>query len=460
MTSNLRPYYNPATFNSPIKGGESIGFVTGTSNSDTSYGSSGMHRSKSAGGSGFDYLDVDFGGTGDSITGIGISLTRLYSKVFVSQPWEVSRLLLQVGQWDDELAKYGKKSIRRTRTTVDQTTANETSEDEEDEDEEINYFTAVTGDYNLSKEWSAARDEQTTGSGEEEEEDDDVIVEHNHVTPPTPGSIKKRKQRDNSKYLETIQVATTNLVDILSALNEKDGFKGLWRGINTSFIIDALGSTIEAWLSGFFSSISGIPDPHFVEVLHSPNPIVSLGAALCATVLTSVIISPIDMIRTRLAVTTFGTQYPRSIRTSLWETENYLSPTSVLIPTVLYSGIPGFINKATPYFLYIKLGIDKFNSPSLYSLLTLCSSLFELAIKLPLETIVRRAHLDSLQLDPESLIVKPIEYHGVLSTFWNVMLGYDRPDTLFRGWRVSVVGAIGEWGVNAIQSSERAKERF
>jgi hypothetical protein len=425
MANNLRPYYNPNTFNSPVKGNESIRFVTGTSSGDSSYGGSGIPVARG----GFDYLDVDLGGTGDSISGVGISLARLYSKVFVSQPWEVSRLLLQVGQWDER----GSERTQRTPSVA--------VEEEEDEDEEVNYFTAVTGDYNLSREWSGTKND-----------DEEVVVE-------------KKKKKDSlvvqdEGYPEMIRTISLNFVDIFSALNEKDGFRGLWRGLNTSFIIDALSSTIEAWLSGFFSSISGVPDPHFVEVLHSPNPIVSLGTALCATVLTSVIISPIDMIRTRLAVTTFNSKYPRSIRTSLWQLDGYISSTSVLIPTVLHSGVPNLIRRATPYFLYTRLGVDKFNSPSLYSLLTLFSSLFELGVKLPLETIMRRAHLDSLQLDPQGLIIKPAEYHGVLTTLWNVILGYDSPQALFRGWRVSVVGTIGEWGVNAIQSSEREKERF
>ncbi|CAN6633984.1 mitochondrial fusion and transport protein Ugo1p [Trichomonascus vanleenenianus] len=445
MSSNLRPYYNPVTFKSPIKGYDGMGIVTNTSNGTGNGDYGPVITDKPADRGNFDYLDVDFGSTGDTVSTTGLSMLRLYSKIFLSQPWEVSRLLLQVGDWNEPGKRRVsiKGSADSPTTTTSSTTTPYVEEEEEEEDTELDYFTAVTGE-NLRPRPS-----------------DRTQRERKRRSPHHQQHHSRRGSRSGPEYDNLIRNVSIRFVDIISALNEKDGFKGLWRGLNTTFIIDALASTIEAWVSGFLSSVSGIPDPHFVEVVHSPNPLISLFAAVTANIVTAVVLSPLDMIRTRMTVTTFDSKYARSVRTSLWQLESFNTPMLVLIPTVLHSGLTSLVSKATPYLLYTRFGIDSFKSPSLYNIFTLFSSLFELGLKLPFETMMRRAHIASMHLDPNSLIIRPKEYPGVLGTFWNVIMGNDSIETLFRGWRVSLAGTLGEWGVKAIQSGgEKSKERF
>ncbi|ANB14918.1 Ugo1p [Sugiyamaella lignohabitans] len=393
-SSSLRPYYDPETFRSPVKGHNGLTIVHGTTVRDSlsnqgahtavSAPSPGSSSSSASGSGGFVYLDA-----GDGLNAIAMSLTRLYAKTLVSQPFEISRLLLQVGDWTD--VQQSRSSGAKSRDGLnnsngdDQTSSGnrncsddeeEDDDEDEDEDDEINYFTAVSGDYRLQEMRKKIKQEKRAAT--QESPDGDGIP--SGARPGTSSSPPRIKP--NSKaYTEVIRPSTIRIFDIMSALNEKDGVKGLWRGLQTTFIFDALTSMVEAWLSGFLSSISGIPDPQFVEVLHSPNPLLSLGTAVTAAVLTSVILSPIDTIRTRFAVSTFSTG-PRSFRASIISLKSYTSPWLVLIPTILQSGLTSVIHLSTPYLLYTKFGIDMFSSPSLYSAMSLVSSIMELSVRL------------------------------------------------------------------------------
>lgn len=436
MTNSLRPYYNSDTFVSPIKGHD-LNIKVPSSIGSVDKNPTIISRPNQDGN--FVYLDLEL----DNTANVGISLLRLYARTFTTQPVQVCRLLLQVGAWNANRDAKGDKWITEPERSEDDHDDQEKSTREDgSEDEEIDYFTAVTGNYSLQAmkpAWSPTEE----------------------AAKKARRKLRKRKSssKSHSSYSEIIHPASNQLVDIISALNEKDSFKGLWRGLNSTFLVDALNLTIESWLSGFISSISGIPDPLFVEMVRSPSPFVSLGTTVVATILTSIIVSPIDVIRTRLTVTTFSTQ-PRSNRQLIYQLDSYLSPLSVLIPTVFYSGLPAFVRHSTPYFLYVKLGIDRYGSPFLYSMMTLVSSLVELVVKLPLETMMRRAQVASQKLKPESLIIVPAAYDGMISTMWDVMSGNNGIDMLYRGWRISVVSALGSWGVNALQKSEPEQERF
>lgn len=264
---------------------------------------------------------------------------------------------------------------------------------------------------------------------------------------------------EDDEYINRIRPESIRFVDIIGALQAQDGLKGLWRGVNTSFILDAMQVTLEAWLSGFFSSISGVPDPHFLDISHSPTPGASLATAVTASVVTAVLLAPLSIIRTRLVATTFETA-PRSVRTSVQELPSLSCPSAVLVPTVLYAGAKSTLRKSTSYVLQHIFGVDAVGTPVWYSVLTLLSSVFEVGVRLPLETLVRRSHIAYLSLPGYSLLVRPVGYDGVFGTLWGVLSGRTGVETLYRGWRVSMLGVVSEWGVETLDRSDREKERF
>lgn len=425
----LRPYYDPNTFRSPSGPNRVLSYSSTVEGAGNGSGERALVTTSQDSSRGYDYLDLDLG---DSLGGVCFSLLRLYGRIFISQPWEVCRLLLQVGEFGNEDTQPSKGA-----------SLSDELDGASDSDEEVDYFTTNTED-----QWkSEVHRQRNQDSGERQ------VAQSPKRQRPSSGN--------GPSSADLLEAASMSFVDMASALNDKDGFRGLWRGLNTSFVLDALSSTIEAWLSGFFSSVAQVPDPHFVPVLGSPSPLVSLASAVLATVGAAAILSPLDVLRTRLIVMSFE-KGPRSIRSLLRRLDRYTSPASVLLPTVLHAGIPAIISKGTPYYLYTRLRVDSYGSPSLYSLLTLVSATVELVVKLPLETIMRRAQLASLNLKNEDLIVTPIEYDSIVSTIWDVLFGKRGIESLYRGWRVSLMGTLGDWGVRAMQGAQTDSggERF
>lgn len=644
-SSGYRPYYAPSTFQSPLKVREpSFNTYTGATivsntNSSAFSGSSGIDRgnntwfgdngvvsnsyngltqsssnsginnassirfsSGSASGTSmttgrisrgeYDYLDI--GSTGDTIAELLRSMLRLYGKIFISQPWRVGRLLLQVGDWaeveerqahmfddfenymadealgpnapydpyregpindsdydvyknntsnsqknqqtnnsrqpeqddDDDDDLYGeprpankyayrsgsslsfRSNSRRSYPPEDE--EYELDEEEEELDDEMSYFTSVGGDLSTRKirtrsphknsqqphhtniqggQTSSASPRQHNGSSYNTSSKRPKSKTQS-TTPSRQNSLKSNTSNGNNDssnkmilfepYVNRIQPLTADFMDIVVAIHQTDGLRGIWRAVNTSFILDAFQVTIEAWLSGFYSSLSGVPDPHFLDVAFSPTPGASLITAVAASITTAVILAPLSIIKTRLVTTTLKTG-PRSVRTSLRELQSWICPWSVLFPTILYAGTTSLVHKSTGYVIHVVLGIDRTISPFWNGLLTLTGSIFEVGVKLPLETVVRRSHLSYLispddtkggnnrnrqlqqRLKPQDLIVKPIQYEGVFGTMWSVISGKAAVETLYRGWRVSVLGALSEWGLETLDGQDlgdAGKERF
>lgn len=543
--TGLRPYYNPATFHSPLNLREppafsnysgatvaatsSVPAPAGNSTFAVGVGSKALRRANvavSATGASHHTVefDMDFGSTGDTVAEIGRSMARLYGKIFFSQPWRVGRMLLQVGDWSEEegLVEYeehyeedhdgeefdqfehvhGRRNLSEFGGDVDiphngnsrrrhfeeepheyairsssslsfrggRREELEENLNESEEEDEMSYFTNVAGDLSTRnirtkspskpKRLPIAR---SRTSLDQRRPTSRMSRAQSHASFYTPsrasGQLKKAKKPQDDEYVNRIRPESIRFGDVISALQAQDGLKGLWRGVNTTFILDAMQVTLEAWLSGFFSSISGVPDPHFLEISHSPTPGASLATAVTASVVTAVLLAPLSIVRTRMITTTFET-VPRSVRTSIRELPSWLCPSYVLVPTVLYAGITSAVRKSTSYVLQQLLGVDPTNMPVFYSILTLASSIFEVGVRLPLETLLRRAHLTYLNLPAFSLLVRPAEYEGVFGTAWSIMSGRQGIDTLYRGWRVSMLGVVSEWGVETLDTSDRVKEQF
>lgn len=574
-TGGLRPYYSPGTFNSPIKVKEPSFSSYNRSTIVSAATSQSGHSPSAMGNSGVRYASTfvgprttsstvsgriprtpandfdfgDFGSTGEAISELIRSMLRLYGKIFISQPWRVSRLLLQVGDWSEVEERFSQMSNTGARSLTSSTGLNapydpyregplsdsefntsygnvdmeeeeeeieeeyqdsdddlygkhkpkqyayrsssslsfrsgtsrpgnafgdeELDEDEEELDDEMSYFTSVGGDLSTRKIRSSSprkRVNRTVKKTTKKVHQSKPSVSKS-VTGKKPRASPSPKDLESFKvYTSRIQPLSTKIIEILGAIYQVDSLKGLWRAINTSFILSALQTTVEAWLSGFFSVFSGAPDPHFIDVAFSPTPGASLLTAVAASVTTAVLLSPLSIVRTRLVTTTMNTG-PRSIRTSLSELDSLTCPWSVLFPTIVYSGTTTMARKSIGYMTHVVLGVDKVLTPFV-SLVG--SMVVEVGVKLPLETIVRRSHMDHLTsykssdgrypITPKSLIIKPVEYEGIFGTLWSVINGQKSVETLYRGWQVSLMGVISEWGLSTLDQidvvSDGGKERF
>lgn len=95
--------------------------------------------------------------------------------------------------------------------------------------------------------------------------------------------------------------------NVISAVWQKEGAWGVWKGSNAAFLYTVLQSLLENWSRSFLSAILNVPDlgvkddiDRLVDIA-SPYPWASLFVAGAAAVTTGVLLAPLDLVRTRYA---------------------------------------------------------------------------------------------------------------------------------------------------------------
>lgn len=184
------------------------------------------------------------------------------------------------------------------------------------------------------------------------------------------------------------------------------------------------------------------------------------------------------------------TSTPRAILPSLRSLPSFHLSSALLPITFLHSTLPTLFSTSTPLFLRSRLGVDPVLTPATYSVSTFLSSVGELFLRLPLETVLRRGQVATLQehdrardreahsafraaprhqrdgadsgSDRLRTVVDVGPYKGVLGTMWFVVreegtsavAGRVRKGQgvqgLWRGWRVGFWGIVGVWGAAAL----------
>lgn len=349
---------------------------------------------------------------------------RSYCRIALSQPLEIVRLILQVGEFD----------FSQNKQIAD--TVGEASE--ADDDEVVEYF----------KPKSQVQD----GTGPEP------------VLPPISAT--------EAPLTTFIKPISNHTVDILTAIFAKDGPMGVFRGVNASFIYHTLAHTIEAWITGFLSPILGVPDPFFLELGHLNDPVRLLWLSLAASVATGLILMPLDLIRVRLMITNFcsdgaSKRNNRLVRESVREfpVHYLLFPSvSVLVLTALHQLLLTIFRKAAPYAMFVKFNIDAYGLPTTYTLANLFWLILELFIKLPVENVLRKEQLRFLLMpkpqDPHNCITIPEPGRDLVAPVNAAYTVLDIPLWqritslgLFNGWRVGVLNVVAFWGLNILKGS-------
>jgi mitochondrial fusion and transport protein UGO1 len=230
-------------------------------------------------------------------------------------------------------------------------------------------------------------------------------------------------------------------------------------GANSTYLYSVLFDAIETWLSSLLAATFALPDPTLFDMLDSPTPGTSLAAALTATAIAAIILSPIDIYRITyllitpannskiiLPVSTARSPPPKSTPTPL------IIPKSLVLPTLLHAVIPNYLSSLftlslRPYFPRMHF------SPARYSLPFLASFL-DLGIRLPLESILRRAQISHAK--PERTIIKVAPYKGVVGTMW-AMMSEERAG-IFRGWRIGFWGLMMVWVLKTTDALGRGQD--
>ncbi|KAI0123193.1 mitochondrial carrier domain-containing protein [Xylariales sp. AK1849] len=475
----LRPYYIPPTIGEQTESlpSQPNPFSHANANANATAGSKYASKARDI----FpdldyrDYVNDPSPSTVQSIKELVDELLWKYTSVLMAQPFEVAKTVLQVRTQDDterlDGVAAGVAGSRPKMASPRESVHNEYPESESDD--EPSYFTS------------------------------------NAPFTPTP-STRSQRQRMSSPA-ESPKVSRTgdvpahqlnlrrpdSIFDVLSQLWSKEAAWGVWKGSNTTFLYTVLQSLLENWSRSLLSALLNVPDlgvkddvDRLVDIA-SPYPWASLCVAAAAAVATGLILAPIDLIRTRLILT--STTRPGSRRTMslLRSLPSYLCPSALVAPTILHSLVHPVLTLSTPLILRSRFLIDNELSPTTFSVAKFCTSCASLFVKLPLETVLRRgqasiftdpSHIRALEKDKTGrleTIVQPGAYNGVLGTMFTIVneegsravpvppskasaakgkKGVKQPkvtevvylqgqglEGLWRGWKVSWWGLVGLW---------------
>ncbi|CAI4059389.1 hypothetical protein SKDZ_04G6620 [Saccharomyces kudriavzevii ZP591] len=369
---------------------------------------------------------------------------RRYFQLLIQQPFDVARLLTQVGEFQ-----------------VPNTIVNESRPEPP---------------IILRDEEAGAAGEEEEGYGYDEEEIDFFPVERKmaEANSNTPFMVDEADHPHSGLTDSSLIITPQSLhtIDVINALFDQEGIRGLWKANNTTFIYNFLSLSIDTWFTGLLSSFLGVPDPYFMEVINSSDISKSFILAFGAGVFTSIILLPVDLIRTRLIVTSFKRKKngktnvkskitnTRSLRQLIrcwsWRKNGVSIPLDMWSLTILQSINNSFFNKLFDLVIYNQFHIEKYSQTVMYNTMKFFSKSIELFIKLPVENLLRRCQLNYLlndqrllfKVDSTELIVKPKKYNGI----WDVVRNNSKTDRgqLWNGWKVGVISLICGYGLQMI----------
>ncbi|KAI1805968.1 mitochondrial carrier [Daldinia bambusicola] len=485
----LRPYYIPPSI------GEQTGKLPSQPNPFSQGNATASTSSKYASRARDIFPDIDYKdhledispSTIQSVKSLVDELLWKYTSVMMAQPFEVAKTILQVRSQDDLGGLNTKPSSKAAPRPI----------------------SPVLSSPSLPSPNIAAPKRSVWDEGGESDSDPEGSSYFTTNTPytPTPSS-KSTKRRDSSPadparspvrpIVLPHQLALKrpdSIFDVLSQLWSKESMWGVWKGTNATFLYTVLQSLLENWSRSLLSALLNVPDlglkddvDRLVDVA-SPYPWASLCVAAAAAVATGLILSPLDLVRTRLIVTSTG-RTPRRTLATLRSLPSWLCPSSLIAPTILNSLVHPLLTLSTPLVLRTQFLIDREQSPMTFSVAKFCTSVASLFVKLPLETVLRRGqvavlsehtYLEALdQTDKLETIVTPGPYNGVFGTMYTIATEegsravYAVPtktssrgrkakqqppktaaevvykkgqglDGLWRGWKVSWWGLVGLW---------------
>ncbi|KAI5297854.1 hypothetical protein KEM56_004491, partial [Ascosphaera pollenicola] len=319
-----------------------------------------------------------------------------YTSVLLVQPFDLAKTILQVYVPPDEerdgraspveSRRGGQARGRRGRSRVEDILS-------EDEDEERELYGE---DHSESSEDESAFFTSTqppisshASSPSRKMRSRPRITDRQGYIPPSPVSRNSLKIRNRS-----------SLMEVIGALYNNCGATSIWKGSNATFIYSLLSPTLNTFLHGLMSAILALPDDATSPIaepeslLSSSSPFTTLALTCISTALSALILSPIDITRTYLMLTP-AAHGPRSLIRAIKKLPSpyYMIPSHLVTITVFASTLPNLIANSAPIFFRNYLSLDPFTNSAEWSILTFFASGAELAVRYPLETVLRRAQI-------------------------------------------------------------------
>ncbi|KAJ9134352.1 hypothetical protein NKR23_g10220 [Pleurostoma richardsiae] len=315
-----------------------------------------------------------------------------YTSVLMAQPFEVAKTILQVRTQDDLGGVTGLVSPaerpRQPNSYKGSSYGDLPDSDSESDPDEPAYFTSTVP---ATPTPSYPRSQRPKVSSPLE-------------SPRTPRTPQFPPHQLNIRRPDSV-------TEVISQLWQKEGAWGVWKGSNASFLYTVIQSLLENWSRSLLSALFNVPDlgvkddlDRLVDIA-SPYPWVSVCVAAAAAIATGLILSPLDMVRTRLIVTSTS-RSPRRTIPILRSLPSYVCPPALVIPTIFHSLVHPVLALSTPLVLRTKFMIDREVSPTTFSVAKFVSSSVALFVKLPIETVLRRGQVAVLS---EPAYVRAVE---------------------------------------------------
>ncbi|KAK4191259.1 mitochondrial carrier domain-containing protein [Podospora australis] len=434
----LRPYYIPPTIGEPVEAplpppGPRAFAQTG--NSTSNYASKARDIF-----SDIDYKDYIAEPSPSVVQTVKELLDELlwkYTSVLMAQPFDVAKTLLQVRAQDDVGGLVAAAEAAAEEARQKQIAAKERQ--------------LPTFDDEV---WNEKK--QNDDSDSDAEEMAAYFSHPHHPRTPSPtlsrtSTARSRAQLDPTTPAKPVSVhhlalrGPTSVLEVIGQLWQKEAAWGVWKGTNATFIYSVLQSLLENWSRSLLSALFNVPDlgvkidtDRLID-LASPYPWASLCVAAAASVVTGLILSPLDLVRTRMIVTSTSRASRRTL-SALRSLPSYFCPSTLFFPTVLHSLVHPLLTLSTPLVLRSQFSIDKDIAPTTFSIAKFFSSTFALCLKLPLETVLRRGQVAVLsspeyvqaleipqpgkgkKVDDKLETIVPVgEYHGVFGTMYTIV---------------------------------------
>ncbi|KAF8922233.1 mitochondrial carrier domain-containing protein [Mucidula mucida] len=308
---------------------------------------------------------------------LAASAVLQYTSSAIAMPWEVGKMLLQV-QWIPREAH----------------------------------------DYDLDADTEDDDDALSDSSNENESYFADPEGTPKVAHPPQTDEHGRRSIQEESEYV--IPVGSANGVwGMIKRIGRfrGEGWLALWKGLLTSCVTEVLSTTFQPVVHNILQAIFFPTTPFF----HQPP----LLLPVVSHVFTGFLLSPLDLVRTRLIVQSFlpgYRTYTGPIDALIQIIRNEGASHSMLIDTALRP----VVSLALPGILasYIGANISEDSSPLIWGFAELAGSCLGLLITLPFETIRRRLQVQTRGgVAPINGCVqlRPAPYNGVVDTLWHII---------------------------------------
>ncbi|KAF8521480.1 mitochondrial carrier domain-containing protein [Gautieria morchelliformis] len=203
---------------------------------------------------------------------------------------------------------------------------------------------------------------------------------------------------------------------------KNEGWLALWKGLLTSYLTNTASLVVQPLIQDtillLFPSYPTSPPPFLVP--------------FASHVLTGILLSPLDLVRTRLIAQSSLPRHrtytgPLNALSEILQHEGglpgvYLHP-HLLIPAALHNAARPFVNLALPSLLATRLGVNEDSHPAVWAVTELTAGCLSSLITTPIETVRRRLQVQTRGTGKFKACVetRPRPYHGVVDTVWRIV---------------------------------------